>query len=352
MTRARLVHPLAWWLWAMCLAWAAMRTSNILLLLAIAAVAAFVVSARRSRAVWGNAFRLLLVFGVVSIVVTMLLQVILGTRVPGHTVINLPRWDLPSWSAGLSFGGPITGEALLNSFTSGLRLAVLVACFGAANSLAHPARLLRLVPASLYEVGVAVIVALTFIPQLTESIARVRSAQRLRGRSVTGFRGLRGLAVPVLEESLDRAISLAGSMDSRGYGRTAGQAPGLRRITNGLLLMGLVGAFVGSYFIVAPSAVHGIGVLALVGGTGVAVLAAFLTGRRVRRTSYRRDPWGRPEWLTLGCASVVVGCYLLGHPNVRDSTALHWPTLPLIPFIGTLLATAAGVLTPPPGSTR
>jgi energy-coupling factor transport system permease protein len=116
--------------------------------------------------------------------------------------------------------------------------------------------------------------------------------------------------------------------------------------------MGLVGAFVGSYFIVAPSAVHGIGVLALVGGTGIAVLAAFLTGRRVRRTSYRRDPWGRPEWLTLGCASVVVGCYLLGHPNVGDSTALHWPTLPLIPFIGTLLATAAGVLTPSPGSTR
>jgi energy-coupling factor transport system permease protein len=157
---------------------------------------------------------------------------------------------------------------------------------------------------------------------------------------------LHGLAVPVLEEALDRAISLAGSMDSRGYGRNSELAPRIRHVTNALLLTGLAGALVGSYFVVDPASDHRLGVIALVAGTLTAVVAMLLAGHRVRRTRYRRDPWGIPEWLTLACAAAVVGCYLLGHPNTGAATALHWPTLPLIPFIGTLLAAAVGVLTP------
>ena len=109
-----------------------------------------------------------------TIVVTVLLQVLLGARYPGHTLVTLPAVPLPSWLGGISLGGPITGEALLNAFVSGLRLAVLITCFGAANALAHPARLARILPAALYEVGVAVVVALTFVPQLAESLVRVR----------------------------------------------------------------------------------------------------------------------------------------------------------------------------------
>jgi energy-coupling factor transport system permease protein len=156
----------------------------------------------------------------------------------------------------------------------------------------------------------------------------------------------------VLEESLDRAISLAGSMDSRGYGRRATLAPNLRRVANALLLTGLGGALVGSYFIVDPAAKHGMGVIALVAGTAVAVLAALLTGRQVQRTRYRHDPWGSPEWLTIGCAVAVLGCYLLGHPGNSDIIVLQWPSLPLIPLVGTLVAACAGVLTPSPAVAR
>ncbi len=44
---ARLLHPGAWWLWALSLAYAAMRTTNPVLLVTIAAVAGLVVAARR-----------------------------------------------------------------------------------------------------------------------------------------------------------------------------------------------------------------------------------------------------------------------------------------------------------------
>ena len=67
----------------------------------------------------------------------------------------------------------------------------MLACIGAANSLASPARLLASVPAALYEVGVAVVVAMTFAPQLVGDVARVRTARRLRGRPDRGVRGAR-----------------------------------------------------------------------------------------------------------------------------------------------------------------
>src|SRR5205085_5619596 len=122
------------------------------------------------------------------------------------------------WAAGVTLGGPVTLESLAAGFVEGLQLAVLLACVGAANSLASPYRLLRSMPAVLYELGVAVTVALSFAPQAVVSVQVVREARRLRGRPSSGLRGMRGLAVPVLETALERSLVLAASMDRRGFG--------------------------------------------------------------------------------------------------------------------------------------
>jgi len=343
----RLVHPGAWWLWALCLAFAAMRTTNLVLLLTIAAVAGLVVSARRGRAPWAEAYRLLFGFALLSIVLTLVLQILLGTRTPGHVLIDLPALPLPHWTGGLSVGGAITGEALLNSFDAGLRLAVLITCFGAANALAHPARLLRILPAALYEVGVAIVVALTFVPQLAESLVRVRSAQRLRGRPITGLRGLRGIAVPVLEESLERAIGLAASMDSRGYGRRNRQRSTIRRLTATAVLAGLGAAIAGTYQLIDPGTNHRLGLALLVGGTCLAMAGGLLAGRRTRRTRYRPDPWQWPEWLVVGCGAVVVLAYQLRvHDPAAAGLPLAWPALDLVPFLATLVAAVPAFATP------
>ena len=68
-----------------------MRTNDPLLLLTIAAVAAVVVGARRGRAPWARAYGLLLKLGLLTVVVTMLLQVLLGARYPGHTLVTPAR---------------------------------------------------------------------------------------------------------------------------------------------------------------------------------------------------------------------------------------------------------------------
>ncbi len=343
---ARLVHPAAWWLWALGLAYAAMRTNDAVLLLAIACVAGLVVSARRGRAPWANAYSLLLKLGLLTVVVTMLLQLLLGVRTPGHVVVRLPSVPLPDWAGGLSVGGAVTGEAMLNAFVSGLRLAVLIACFGAANALAHPARLVRILPAALYEVGVAIVVAMTIVPQFAESVVRVRAAQRLRGRPITGLRGLRGIVVPVLEEALERAIHLAASMDSRGYGRRAEQPALTRRLAGGGVLVGLGGAVAGTYQVISTDGAQS-GIALVVGGTLLAMAAGFVAGRRTRRTRYRPDPWRGAEWLVAGCGALVAVIYTLRvHDPLAAGVPLAWPALQVLPFLATLAAALPAVATP------
>ena len=92
-------------------------------------------------------------------------------------------------------------------------------CVGAANSLANPKRLLRSVPPALYEIGTALVVAVTVLPQFADSVRRIRAAQRLRAGETGRVRALRRLVVPVLEDALERSLALAAGMDTRGYGR-------------------------------------------------------------------------------------------------------------------------------------
>ncbi len=107
----------------------------------------------------------------------------------------------------------------------GLRLATIVVCVGAANALANPKRLLRSVPPALYEIGTALVVAVTVLPQFADSARRVRAAQSLRAGETGRVRRLRRFLVPVLEDALERSLAFAAGMDTRGYGRAAGAHP-------------------------------------------------------------------------------------------------------------------------------
>ena len=98
-----------------------------------------------------------------------------------HVLFTLPHIPLPSWAAGVQLGGPVTLEGTLSALYDGLRLGTLLCCLGAANTLANPKRALRVLPGALYELGVAVVVALSVAPQLVESVQRVRRARKLRG---------------------------------------------------------------------------------------------------------------------------------------------------------------------------
>ena len=347
------LHPAAWWAWAACLAVVASRTTDVVLLLLVASVAAFVVAARRSDAPWSRSLVVFVKVGLVVIVVRVALEVLFGNRLPGHVLVTLPQVPLPGWARGVSIGGPVTVEAVLGAAVEGLRLAVVLLCFGAANSLASPYRLLRCLPSVLYEAGVAITVALAFAPELVVSIGEVRDARRLRGRPVRGPAGVRGLAVPVLERALDRSVQLASSMDARGYGRRPATSVRARRWAAGAVGGGLLLVAAGTYGLLAAGSLPG-------GGLPVLAVGALLLGgglaagtRRRLRTRYRPDAWGPAEWAVVGSgvlavAGVVVAGLVDPAALQLQLTPLRPPALPLVAVVGVAAAALPAWVAPAP----
>lgn len=348
----RQLHPGAWWLWALGLAAAASRTTNPLICLLLLAVAGYVVVARRSRAPWAYAYGAFLRLGLVIIAVRIVLQAVLSQQSQGiHVLVELPQLPLPSWAAGVKLGGLVTWEAVLIAFSSGLQLATLICCVGAANALASATRLLRCVPGALYEVGVASVVALTFAPQFVSDATRVRAAQRLRGHDASGLRSLRRTGMPVLEGALSRSVDLAAAMDSRGYGRRNDVSAAARRLTTGLVLVGVLGVCVGLFGLLDASTAGWMGAPVLLLGALVAAGALVLGGRRTARTRYRPDPWALPEWLVAGAGLTSAALMVLvsqKHPEAAvPPYPLEVPELPLLALLAPLAGLLPAFVSPP-----
>lgn len=353
--RAPRVHAGAWWVWALALGVGATRTSNPLLLGLLLAVSAYVVVTCGANTPSARSYAAFVRLGVAVLVIRLFFAVVLGSPVPGaHVLLTLPEVPLPHWAQGIRLGGRVTAEALLFALYDGLKLATLLVCVGAANALAAPARLLKSLPGALYEMGVAVVVALTFAPHLVADGRRLRAARRLRGRPDRGLRGLLHVGLPVLEGALERSVALAAAMDARGYGRTAEVAPAVRRTTAALTLGGLLGVCAGTYgLLTAEGGSYGLPVL--LAGLAAALAGLRLGGRRSLRTRYRPDAWNPRSCLV--AASGVAVAALLTLAATRDPDALHpgvvplvAPALPLWPAAAVLLGLVPAFAAPGPTS--
>ncbi|MFD8552104.1 energy-coupling factor transporter transmembrane protein EcfT [Streptomyces fradiae] len=352
--RSNAVHAGAWWLWALGLAVAASRTTNPLLLGLVVGVAGYVVAARRTDAPWARSYGAFLKLGLAVLVVRVLFSTLLGSPIPGaHVLFTLPEVPLPDWARGVRLGGRVTAEQLVFALYDGAKLAAMLVCVGAANALASPARLLKSLPGALYEAGVAVVVAMTFAPNLVADVARLRTARRLRGRPTGGVRAVLQIGLPVLEGALERSVAVAASMDARGYGRTAAVPPAVRHVTTALTLGGLLGVCAGMYGLLAVEGA-GYGVPLLAGGVAAALAGLWLGGRRTPRTRYRPDRWGPRTWLVAASGPAVAALLVWAstwpagealRPGVTPLTA---PELPLWPALALLAGLLPAFVAPVP----
>lgn len=351
-TLPRHLHPGAWWLWAVGLGVAATRTTNPVLLALVAAVAGYVVAARKPDAPWARAYSAFLRLGAFVLAIRMAIQVAFGQPLPGHVILRLPEATPPRWLAGIRLGGPVTEEAVVSQVYDGLRLGVLLACVGAANALASPYRLLRALPGALYEAGVAVTVALSFAPQALVSAQAVKEARRLRGRAVRGPAGLRGVVIPVLEGALTRSVALAASMDARGYGRRAGRDTA-HRVTVAATFGGLLAISAATYALLDPGAPRVLGFPVMAVGA-VLLTTAIVTGsRRSGRTRYRPDPWRTPEWAVALAGLVppvvlVLAGRLPGDPLHPSTNPITTPAVPFVAVAAILVALLPAFVAPEP----
>jgi len=161
--------------------------------------------------------------------------------------------------------------------------------------------------------------------------------------------------VPVLEGALTRSVQLAASMDARGYGRRAGKTRAARAgiaATFG----GLLAICVGTYGLLDAGAPAVLGFPTMAAGALLLSGAILAGSKRSGRTRYRPDVWRWPEWVVVVTGLVppvvlVLAGHLNGDPLHPATNPLAWPTVPLLPVLGILVAVVPAFVAPHPPAT-
>lgn len=214
----QVLHPLIWWLWVLTLAVFVIKTDSALIAAAVACALALVVSKLKSNNYWSRTFLLSVKLAFFIVIIRMGIALLIGVPMPGTVIFRIPEFPLPSWMVGIRIGGAVTSQRLTTALHEVLIIASVILLFGGASSLASPHRLIRSLPRAMFNLGVTLSVATSVLPQTVKSVSRIQSAKRLRGQDIRGLKSWRGIALPLLEESLERALDLATAMESRGYG--------------------------------------------------------------------------------------------------------------------------------------
>lgn len=257
----------------------------------------------------------------------------------GQTVL----FTLPdSWPL---IGGDITAEAAVFGASNGLLLVTLLATFLAFNQIAPVHELIRLVPSSLRDLGIVILIAITYVPETQRHLQKIRQAQAIRGHEVRGWRDWRPLILPLLIGGLERAMGLAEAMVARGYGATAESSQSLRAQL--MLVVGLLaglGGWVSALWIGWPGwLLMGVGALLVIG-------IVWWQSRHIAHTDYRQRPWRRIDsaLLLMALCPFLLISIAGGFPATYSPYPLwQWPPFDL--WLGAAVSCIAlpAVLPPP-----
>ncbi len=243
---------------------------------------------------------------------------------------NLVLLSLPGdWPV---VGGPITGESLLYGLTTGLQIITLLLSFAVFNLAVDQARLLRMTPAFVYQMGVVSAIAIAFVPQMVAAWQTIREAQQVRGHRVRGLRDLLPLIMPLLITALERAMRLAESMEARGFGGTPAPGSGGHGLSQQLAILGGLAALASGLACLGflPHLRLLAGLLLAAGGMALG-WSFWDQGRRVHRSQYRRWYWNRPDRLILS-AGLLGALTWLGVWLLRANWLFYYPYPPYSPW--------------------
>lgn len=309
----------AWVMWTLAAALLTMLTRNPLYILIILFAARLVGVTWQQR---DAAFKLPLLILALTILTFSTLFNMLFAHLGETVLLTLP----PSWPL---IGGPITLEAAVYGFINGLMLLTLLVIFLAFNNIVPGSDLVHLTPRVFHNLGLVVLIALTYVPETRRHWQKIRDAQAIRGHQIHGWRDLRPILIPLLVGGLERAMSLAEAMVTRGYGATTGSGQSL--LVQGVLLLGLGAAFAGwlfSFWLGWPGWV-------LMGcGIFVLLVLVWVLGQKTPSRRYESRRWTWREMLVVVAAVVPLFLLLVPWPFIDQSSLYYspYPKVSLPPF--------------------
>jgi energy-coupling factor transport system permease protein len=336
------LHTLSWLAWLLAAAYLSLVNQQPLhsILLILSAGTVFTVASRNNPQ--GQGWRTFLRLGF-SVWLVALLFNLLSVHAGRTVLISLPRrWPI--------IGGPITLEALLYGMASGASLFAVLLVFATFNLGMETHRLLRWVPAGLFQAGLVVSIALAFVPQMMASASDIREAQRVRGVRFRSAREWIALFVPLVTTALERSLTLAESMEARGFGGFAAQGSRTSRHLLRLAMVGgLLALLVGMVWRFTQRDGR-VGTVWLLAGVLLTLLALYVRGRQVGRTHYQRELWQTRDTL-LTLASGVSLALIAFSQGYLPSALAYYPYPPFSPWprFAWPLAVAAALLAVPAG---
>jgi len=344
-TSASTVHPvpaLVWLFWALAAATSVQLAPNPLYVTLVIAISALVVEGHAVDGPLRGAFPVLLLAGLAFAVLRLVLTA-LTTHGTGDVLFSLPEATLPALLGGFTVGGTVEAPVVARAAAEGWALIGILAAFGAFNAVVSHHELVAAAPRAFYEIGLAVTVALAFVPSTIAAVGAVRESDRARtgGRVVRRGRLLRQV-VPILETGMERAVGLAESMDSRGFGhRPASRADATAGWLSLVALLALAASFVA-----LVGRANQVAVALLVVGTAGVVAAVVVASRASHRVRYRRRRLTRADW-ALGAAAWAAPVALIVLATLDDDT-LIWPDDRLgLPGLNVAAVAALGALALP-----
>jgi energy-coupling factor transport system permease protein len=204
------VNPRALGAWSFAALTVALATSNPIYraLVLLCALDVLVVFRRRGTHIRGLLLAVAIA-GVVALAITVLFS-----HTGTHVLVRVPD-AIPA------LGGPITVEAVVFGATTALGIAAAIIAGAALSIVVEPHELIDALPGVLARSGAALGTALNLIPGVGRSAVEIRDAQRMRGWRPARVRDWPDIAVPVVLTAIESSMTLAESMEARGYGSTA-----------------------------------------------------------------------------------------------------------------------------------
>ena len=300
-------HPGSWWVLGLALAVAAGQANSFVSVAVVIGVALSAMLAFRSDAPWAQSVRFYLGLAAFVMATRVIFRIIFNGQLGGTDIIL----SLPTLSVSLGFGpaltlfGDISAATLGAATLDGLRLSAIILSVAMANTLANPRKLLKNTPGALYEVATAISVAINLAPQLIESIQRVRRSRGLRGRN-KGIGVFASIVIPALEDTMDRSLALAASMDARGFGRRGNMSLGTLRLVRGLSFSAAVTLAIGAYLLVAASEFGAVATILILASLVAIAFVVRITSKQSVRTSYRKLGFGLVDWSLVAAGVAII----------------------------------------------
>lgn len=311
--------PVTWWTIGISIAWLAGMAYSVPFLASLvlsAALGILVLAPTETRI---GTLRLYGTMAALVILVRVAFRIVFNVPSFENTALHLPLIEFQVFGAAVTMLGPVSSASLVAGLTDGLRLAAIILGIGFSASVANPRKLIRSAPSVLYEFATAAAIAINLAPQLIFSLNRIRRARSLRGSS-SGLRNLHGLLIPLLEDTLQRSLELAASMDARGFGRRGPMRIRAIYATRVAAATGTILLGVFCYLLLATT--YPIWIPVAIGLLALACLAvsAKLAGLHRVRTRLVLVPTTTLDWMVrLACtAAVLILATTSLHPNLTQ----------------------------------